>query len=293
MADPPNRQPGIDRSIHWVAIKKYLKDIASEVETIKLNSAGFGLQVSLGNVAGYRKINKYGQALDCDSGVETDIWDGADGSTSTDEWVAPTQARVHNLTSASANDASAGTGMRTCQVYGLTDWGSLETSEIVTLDGTNDVATVNEYLIIHRIKGLTFGSTGSNEGIITATAVTDATITAAIQVGEGQTQMAIYGVSSQETIHIAQLRVDALRDSPTGVSANVYLMVKENADQSDSGFVHKEDFQCTDELPINRTYYPIYKSFSGPCIIKLQVVTDADNSMFTGSFDAFVVTNGA
>ena len=41
----------------------------------------FGLEVALGNIPGYSKVNKFGQATDCDSGIPTDVWDGADGTT--------------------------------------------------------------------------------------------------------------------------------------------------------------------------------------------------------------------
>jgi hypothetical protein len=151
-----------------------------------------GLEVAKGNVPGHSQIFKFGKALDCDSGVPTDIWDGADGVTSTDIWVPPTVARVHNLASSSdADNGGTATGMLTVRIFGLTDWDTAEVTEDVTLNGTANVATVNSYVIINGMRGLTFGSGETNAGIITATAVTDATITAAIQVGRGSSAMCI------------------------------------------------------------------------------------------------------
>lgn len=254
----------------------------------------FSLEVALGRVSGYSKVSKFGEALDCDSGIDTDIWDGADGVTSTDIWVAPTQARTHTIVSTDIDDSDSGgvnpqsTGMRTVRVYGLTAWNLDETSEDITLDGTTGVVTSNSYVIIHRMEGLTFGSTGSNEGIITATATTDATITAAIQVGEGQTLMAIYGVPSTQTIHIKQVFAGVQGIATVDVDAK--LLVKENADQSDSGFITKEKYKFTDTDNLDRKY-KIPKSFSGPCIVKLQCTSDTNNSAITSAFDAYVVDN--
>lgn len=248
-----------------------------------------GLEVALGNISGYGKVNKFGCALDCDNAVPTDIWDGADGATSTDVWVAPTQARLHDLASTNANDAAAGTGARTCEVYGLQDWDSAETSETVTLNGVSNVATANSYVIIHRIKCLTFGSGETNAGILTATAQTDGTVTAAVQAGKGQTLMAIYGVPSTQTVHLKKGWAKVLRSGP---SANVsgLLLVKERADQSDCGFVVKEQFSFTNDDPWNPEWDPP-KSFSGPCVVKIQVESDTNNTVVPAGFDAYVVDN--
>ena len=112
-----------------------------------LGTKDFSAEVALGNVSGWDHINKFGEALDADLSVDTDIWDGADGTTSTDVWVAPTTARTHDITSTSANDDGEGTpltGARTVEVYGLTAWNTAEVSETVTLNGTANVATARD-----------------------------------------------------------------------------------------------------------------------------------------------------
>lgn len=250
----------------------------------------FDVEVARGKVAGWSKVNKFGYALDCDSGVPTDIWDGADGATSTDVWVPPTDARVHNIVSASALDAAAGTGMRTLQISGLTSWDTAEVSEVVVLNGVVNVATVNSYVIIHRMVGITFGLSEANAGIITATAVIDATITAAIQVGEGQTLMAIYGVPSTQTIFIRILKASVVR---TGASVVLIgrLLVRLNADASDAGWVTKERKRFTETLPWDPNINDPVKSFVGPCIVKLQVEATVNGTEVAGGFDAFVVDN--
>lgn len=253
----------------------------------------FELEVSLGKITGYADVNKFGEALDCDSGVDTDIWDGADGVTSTDVWVAPTTARIHDLVSASVNDdgSPVGTGMRTIRVFGLTGWGTAEVSEDIILNGTTNVPTVNSYVIIHRMVGLTFGSLGGNAGIITATAQTDTTITAAIQVGEGQTLMAIYGVPSTQKIAILRSVYTVLKiGGGASAKADGTLLVKENADQADAAFVTKERFQFVDGAPYVRDIHPPVV-FNGPCIVKMQVNSNTANTVATALFDAYVVDN--
>jgi len=256
-----------------------------------LGMDGYLLQVSKGAIVGETAVNKFGEANDCDSGVDTDIWDGADGVTSTDIWVAPTVARIHDLASASANDAAAGTGMRTCKVCGLTDWDTKEVSETITLNGVTNVPTTNSYVIIHRIIGLTFGSGGTNAGIITCTAQTDATVTAAIEIGEGQTEMCIYGIPSTQKFYFTFMRADILKAGGGGtVKADMRILVKENADQSTAGFITKEKHEFSDSLPLLRPY-GVPKKITGPAIIKLQVNTNLDNSVVSAVFDGVLVDN--
>jgi hypothetical protein len=251
----------------------------------------FAVEVALGNIPGYSKVNKFGKALDCDNNVNTDIWDGADGTTSTDVWVPPTQARTHTIASTDADDTDGGAGMRTVRIYGLTSWASGEVSEVVTLNTGSPPVTSNSYVIIHRMIGLTFGATESNEGIVTATATTDGTITAAIQAGEGQTQMVIYGIPSTQTLQIKKVRADVPKaGGVSGVSIDCKLLVKENADQSDAGFINKEQFFFSDTIPLNR-HYDIPKSIIGPAIVKLQVNTDTNDTDVAGGFDAYIIDN--
>jgi len=252
-----------------------------------ISGKNFGIEVALGRVAGYAKVNKFGQADDCDSGVATDIWDGADGALSTDIWVAPTTARTHDLKSSEAADASAGTGMRTVQVYGLTAWDAKETSETVTLNGITNVATANAYVIIHRMKGVTFGADETNAGNITATAQTDTTITAAIKAGEGQTLMLIYGIASGQKLCITAGSATALKGVSTA-RIDATWMAKENADQSDCAFVTKMRFSFSSTAGMGGSYSPPL-SYTGPCIVKLQVVSDTNGVQVAATFDAYVV----
>lgn len=75
-------------------------------------------------------------------------------------------ATAHTISSASANDTSAGTGARTVRVTGITDTSFTETSEIATMNGQTGVNLVNSYVSINKLEVLTAGSGGTNAGII-------------------------------------------------------------------------------------------------------------------------------
>jgi len=255
----------------------------------------FALEAGLGKSPGVSTVNKFGTAPDADSGVPTDVWDGADGVTSTDIWVAPTAARIHTIVSASDVDSDSGgsvaqgAGLRTLRVYYLPDWDTAEATEDVVMDGTTGKAMVASAVMIHRMHGLTWGANGVNTGIITATAATDSTITAMITAGSNQTLMAIYGVPSIQTLSITHVGLTVLRTAGT-VDATAELLVNTAADTDPDAFLVKDSYSLTENAPLDEDYTP-YKVFTGPLIAKLQVTTNTNNSVVTGRFDAYVTTN--
>ena len=264
--------------------------------------ANFGLEASLGNLSGYATVNKFGQASDCDSGVLTDIWDGADGTTSTDVWAPPNAARIHTIVSASDADSDTGgsnpqsTGARTMRVWYLADWDTAEATEDIILDGTAGVAMTNAAVMIHRMRCLTWGSGGVNAGIIKATAATDSTVTAAILAGSNQTQMVIYGVPSTQKLRVSQFCVEILKTAGGSVKASGEVLVMPapatNA-ATNTAWINKENFSVNEAVGPWKRPYPesAPKKFDGPCILKIQVNADTNNSVCTASFDGTLVDN--
>jgi len=157
-------------------------------------------EITRGNVSGSSTITKFGFNSDIDTAsTPEDIWNTGG------VYVAPTAARVHAIVSNSVNDTSAGTGCRTVLVFGIIgDY--TRVTETVTMNGTTPVNTVNSYLHIHLIQCRSVGSSGVNAGTITATAATDATITATILTGEGQTASSIFLIPAGFTGYITRLR---------------------------------------------------------------------------------------
>ena len=248
------------------------------------------LDVSAGVYDFQSAVNKFGKALDVDTATETDIWDGADGTTSTDVWVPPTIARVHNIASTDANDASgSGTGARTVEVQGLdTNWDLQQ--ETVNMNGVTDVPTSGSYRRIFRMKVVTAGNLGGNAGIVTATAVTDATVTAAIQPGNNQSLMAIYTVPNGKTAYITSYYSSFSGSTPATVSGNVRLLVK-NVNASNTVFQLKHILGLIGGQGFQHEFAPYYKVTEKHDIKLNMNDSSANNTALTGGFDIVLVNN--
>ena len=246
-----------------------------------------------GRVPGESGVNKFGRCADADSGAATDVHDGANSTDGVVTWAAPTQARTHNLASTSTDDDGdpVGTGAQTVRLYGLVDWDTAEVSEVIIMDGTTNVPTVNAYVIIHRIKVLTWGSAGPNVGVITATAATDGTVTAQINAGEGQTQMAVYGIPSIQHFNMIQYYATTNK-AVTSMGAEVKLKANQYCDNELLGFVtkHTKGLVTTGTSDGSHHFNP-YNRFDGPAIIKIEVTTTVNNSTIDAGFDGVLVDN--
>lgn len=140
------------------------------------------------------------------STAEEVIWDGGGN------YIFLESADTLDIVSDSVNDTLAGTGARTLIIFGLDD-NFLDINETITLNGTTPVTTVNSFLRTFRALVVTDGNEsavlGSNDGIISMSTTTGATLQARILPNNGQTLMAIYTVSAGKTAYI------------TGISLNV------------------------------------------------------------------------
>lgn len=141
----------------------------------------FEYQVSLGQFPRYEANNKFGH----NSAVGTtqeEIWNvgGVEAYLSS--------AETMNIVSTDINDDGdpASTGAHTLTISGLdNDWMYVE--ETVTLNGTTNVLTTQSFLRVFRMVVTAAGTTGSNEGVITATASTAASVHAQINASDNQT----------------------------------------------------------------------------------------------------------
>jgi len=251
------------------------------------------IDVALGNVPGMYPIIKFGRAPDGVQTTATDIWDLADGTvTEQPIWLAPTAARVHAIVSTDVNDDGdpTGSGARTIQVYGLTSWSTNETSETVTMNGTTPVNTANSYVIIHRMKVITSGGTSRNAGTITATAATDATVTALILPNNGSTEMAIYGVPSTQTLALTQLSASIQKASGAAAHAVVNLFANPEPDTQTTQFtkVDVKGLHSTGSSSKSWPYDP-YISITGPAIVKVSCESSAADIDMTAGFSGILV----
>jgi len=251
------------------------------------------LLAGLGEIGGVSTVGKFGYTQNADSGVLTDLHDGANPTANQALVIAPTQARVHAIVSSSASDdKDAGVGARTIRVYGLTDWDTKQVSEVVELEGLTPVNTANAYVFIHRMVVLTNGATNINVGNITATAATDTTITARILAGNGQTEMAAYAVPTTQRLCVLGVYGSLLKGS--GASTAVDLTLKVNPTPADEvlNFITKHRFTVDSSASSNSTQrFEVPRIYEGGCIIKLQAVSSAANAFVSGGFDAILIDN--
>lgn len=254
----------------------------------------FPLQVARGLVTGITSVNKFGLAPDGVQTTPTDIWSRADSTPTQQIWLAPTQARIHAIVSSSTNDdgSPVGTGARTLRVYGLKTWDLAETSEDITLNGTTPVNTANSYVIIHRMKVTSCGGVGVNDGTITATSATDNTTTAVILPGDGQTEMAIYGVPSIQTFYMTRWSAAIAKSSGVASDATFQLRVNETPNVQTLCYLRKNDLsvQSTGSNNLEKHFYNPIK-FSGPCIIKVQATGSVNDIDAKSGFDGYLVNN--
>jgi hypothetical protein len=252
------------------------------------------LQVARGKAEGFTSVNKFGANIEIDNGVTADIWDGghtlASGGVSL-LWVAPTQARTHDIVSSSTSDDGdpAGVGARTLRIYGLTDWDTAEVTEDITLNGTTNVATSNAYVIIHRMRVLTKGATNVNVGVIKATAQTDNTITAQIRVSQGQTQMAIYGIPSTQKAYMGMWYASIARAAG---AAGIHLEFNPEPGDEIANFLikHTMGLETTGTSALVVPYYTP-KVFAGPGIIRIQAQSAVNDLDVSAGFDIVLVDN--
>jgi hypothetical protein len=260
-----------------------------------LGVAPVTLRAAMGLHPGVSTVNKFGRNIEVDSGVVADIWDGghtvASGGVSL-IWVAPTIARTHTIASTDAGDTSDGAGARTMRISGLIDWDIPEVSEDVTLNTGSPPVTARSYVIIHRMQVLTMGATSVNIGTITATATGDGTVTAQLRPGEGQTQMAIYGIPSVQTAYMGRIYANVNRSVVASSAVDISLRVNPEPDAQLTNYLAKHTFGLqTDGTSAFTILYYVPKVIPGPAIIKIQATSGANDMDISAGFDLLLVNN--
>jgi hypothetical protein len=186
--------------------------------TQKGGSEPFELQVSRGQVKGHTPYFRFGHVNSVGTTAQTLTTSVAAGAT----YVYPTSATVMKISSGSASDASAGTGVRTILVVGL-DSNYAVISEIVTMNGQTSVNTTNSYLRILYLEILTYGSGAAAAGNIyvgtgTVTTGVPAVIYAQIDTGYNNFSFAGYTVPAGYTAYITSY---AITSQSTTANINV------------------------------------------------------------------------
>jgi len=144
---------------------------------------------------------QYGETPSLTAGVEEDIWTpgGALSYLSS--------AETMDIVSTSAADAPGGAGVGAVQIKGLdADYNPID--EVILLNGTTPVTTVNSYLRVYMLIGIKDGATGeTNAGTITATASTAATVQARMEIGTSLSQMVHFTIPAGYTAFVTEIVV--------------------------------------------------------------------------------------
>ena len=289
---PAFRVPLVDLKTGLITTEwfNFFSGLSNEVQAL---SNDFFLNVARGLVSGMRSVQVWGHAPSGAQTTITDIWDRADAVPTQQVWLAPTAARVHAIVSTSASDDGnpVGVGARTVTIYGLTSWSTTEVSETVTLNGVGAVNTVNSYVIIYRMVVSTFGASGPNVGTITATAATDATVTAAILPGAGSTEMAIYGIPSTQTAYLTKFHA-SINDALATARVDFYGKIIPDPANFPAVSVTGRTFCLTNSgtSTYDEEFIPPLK-IAGPAIIKLSGIGSAADIDAAGGFDLIIVDN--
>lgn len=252
--------------------------------------------VVLGRVDGMSAVIKFGFTDDADTGEDTDLWDGASLPLNQSLYIPPTAARIHQIVSDNAGDAAAGVGARTVVIQGLQGWTTAETSETVTMNGLTNVPTVKSYVVINRMSVATHGATSMNEGIITATADVDGTLSAQIRLnaagnGIGYTQSTIHGFPSTQSAFFIDYYGTGVRAAQ---SLSVVPILKADLSpdlfQNISLAQHIVNAQ-TDGSSYVRHEFLLQPLFIGPKLFKLSTQASANNTSVAGGYNFVLVNN--
>lgn len=249
------------------------------------------IEVSKGHIYKHSPVNKFGRAPIGIQSTRTDIWDRADSTPTQSIWTPPTEARIHTIASDSVNDNTGGTGANSVVVYYLSDWDTKEQSETVTGNLNAGIAMTNSAVIIHRMRVVPQStSTTTNDGTITATAATDSTITAQINPGEGQTQMAIYAWPSVQDLYIGDFYATINKSAGQAADANFNLLLNPNPDTQLSSFLVKNTrgLQSTGKSGDTWPFDPPLR-FDGPGILKVQATASANDTEGSAGFNGVLV----
>lgn len=260
--------------------------IQNDAMVFKPNMYDFGLQASQGFIEGVQTLLRTGFNPDIDTATTPeDIWTGGG------IWVPPTASRVHDIVSTDATDTAAGAGARTISIVGLREWDQKETSEIVTLNGLTPVQTVNSYVMINRLRAETSGATLTNAGDITATAQVDATVTAVISANNGESSMAIYGISALQAMHFRSFSSWLVDTGGVANEIRLQAAFQLNSDQPDSPFIDAVELgifaQGTSYMPFILDPPAILE---GPAIVKVRcVAVTANNAAIGAGFNGYLI----
>lgn len=180
------------------------------------------------------------------------------------------------VVSTSANDAAAGTGIRTVEIHYL-DTNYAKQTEIVTLNGVTPVNTVaTNILRVNDFYATTVGSGGLAAGNITLTSVGGAVIYARIETGFNRQMNAVFTIPAGKTGYLTHWNVSE------GTSAGAHYTRFFLTLTAQDGVYNSGVFTCHDQSGVQNAseniYYDIPIYLPAKTDIKVSCISDAANA---------------
>lgn len=184
--------------------------MSQDYDAISTRPTDYTTEVALGRRQGSTTWNKFGYNEDVDAASAEII--ASYGGTHTHL----TSGETLDIVSDSTDDTnSSGTGLRLAVIYGVdSNWD--EVIEVIAMNGTTTVTSINSYLGVNRLTIYTSGSSESNVGTITATATTSGNTMAQMPAGQGTTQQCIFYIPRNHQFITTWLYLSAIKSSGGG-----------------------------------------------------------------------------
>lgn len=174
-----------------------------EETTSNRTNREFNIDIQEGDVPGYTIQRKFGFNAGVGTTVQ-DIW--SHGGTKINATV---EGNI-DITSSVSTDEPAGIGLRSVRIIGFDKDFNKQREDILT-NGFTPVTSVNKYIRIYRMIGLTAGSSGVNQGEIRA--FLGGNVEAVIPPGLNQTQMTQFTIPANSVGYLQEFEIRSESDS--------------------------------------------------------------------------------
>ena len=240
----------------------------------------FELQVARGQIQAHSLVTIAGYNSDVDTAWEM--------ITPVGNLSYPAAALQMTVSSADADDTSAGTGARTVLITGL-DANYAVISETVTMNGQTAVTTTNSFLRINSMLVTTAGTSLANEGIIyigtgTVTSGVPATIYNVISAGYNNATSSQYTVPAGYTGYLIIARIGLAQDTGTSLITARTRFVGTNGIAITGPLIVTNNSISTQPFP-----YPI--SIAEKTRIQGEAIGGAANNEAAGFFELVLIKN--
>lgn len=276
------QHPNLDRNL--MGIQNSMEYNAAGLPALRVigNNFGWGIQLADGDIDGVSHIEKFGMNLDVDSDKET-IWDGGGIYTYIET------AETLTVTSDSIEDVPSGSGARSVEIQGMNQAG-----EVVVETVNVGATTIGAFKRVFRVKVVSVGASGVNEGTISITSDDTSTVLAIIGVdgtgasaaGRGQTFMAQYTIPAGKTGYITQWTVGAGKQNTDAIA----MLMTRDPDAVGNGAWNARDIITVSATTYAKNYNIPIKLNAGDDV-EVRAYSTTNNSLVSSTFCIILIDN--